>query len=146
MMDMSYEDLPKGRARELRLSDHTHAADVIDLITLEADRDTGCFSAMLCDDQDRGVQPVCVKELSSDAPVEDLAVFLQMVLPLLAKSGGSILMAIGRRGPTRANDEDRECHQRAIELCQSHGVRLLGFHVATSQGVCRLPDPLEQVA
>ena len=75
-----------------------------------------------------------------------MAVFLQMVLPLLAKSGGSILMAIGRPGPARANDEDRACHRRAIELCQAHGVRLLGFHVATSHGVCRLPDPLEQVA
>ena len=146
MADMTFEDLPKGRARELRLTDHTHAADVIDLITFEADRDTGCFTAMLCDDQDRGLQPVCLKELSASTPVDDMVDFLGMVLPLLAQTGGSILMARGRRGPLRANDEDRVMHQRAIELCQEHGVRLLGFHVASSQGVCRLPDPLEHVA
>jgi hypothetical protein len=52
-------------------------------------------------------------------------------------------MARGRPGPLRATDEDRAWHERAIELCRAHGVKLLGFHVATTQGVLRLPDPLD---
>lgn len=145
MTDMSFEDLPTGRSRELDLSDHTYGADLIDLITMEADRRAGCFTMMLCDDRNRGRQPICLNELRHEAPVNDMVNVLSLVLPVLAESGGSILMARGRIGPLRATDEDRVWHQRAIELCREYGVRLLGFHVATPQGVHRLPDPLVAV-
>lgn len=139
---MSFEDLPKGRARELQLTDHTHAADVIDLITLDEDRNLGCFTAMLCDKQDRGLQPLCLNRLGPGTPADEMADLLELVLPLVEQIGGSIVMARGRRGPLRPNDDDRVWHQRADELCRAHGVRLLGFHIATPQGVSRLPDPL----
>ncbi|MDV3220945.1 hypothetical protein [Intrasporangium sp.] len=139
---MSFKDLPSGRARDLCLTDHTHAADVIDLITLEEDRELGCFTAMLCDAQDRGLQPLCLKCLGPGTPVDEMADLLELVLPLVAQIDGSILMARGRSGPMRPNDDDRAWHQRAVEQCRAHGVRLLGFHVATAQGVTRLPDPL----
>lgn len=142
MTVMTFEDLPKGRSRELDLSDPTHAADVIDLITMDEDRERGCFTAMLCDPQDRGRQPICLKELDPRAPLAGVAELLELVLPLLAQTGGSILMARGRPGPLRATDDDRALHQRSIELCRAHDVRLLGFHIATPQGVRRLPDPI----
>lgn len=143
---MTFEDLPKGRSRELDLSDHTHGADVIDLITMDADRELGCFTAMLCDDMDRGRQPICLKELGRGAAPDPMADLLGMVLPLLTQTGGSILMARGRPGRLLATDEDRAWHERAIELCRAHGVKLLGFHVATTHGVLRLPDPLDASA
>ncbi len=142
MAVMSFHDLPQGQARDLDLSDHTHAADVIDLITLIEDRELGCFSAMLCDDHNRGVQPVCLNEIGQGQSAEVMAELLRLVLPLLTQTGGSILLARGRVGPLRATDEDRKWHQRAIDLCREHGVKLLGFHVATPEGVRRLPDPL----
>lgn len=146
MAGMSFEDLPKGRARELRLTDHTHAADVIDLITFEADRDDGCISAMLCDDQDRGVKPFCIKGIPPGTPVTTVTDVLEFLLSILAGTEGSLLLARGRPGPLRPNDEDRVWHQRTIEMCRAHGARLLGFHIATVQGVVRLPDPLVAVA
>lgn len=142
MADMSFQDLPQGQARELDLSDHSHAADVIDLITLVEDRELGCFSAMLCDEDNRGVQPVCLNDVGPGSSAEVMAQLLTLVLPLLTQTGGSILLARGRIGPLRPTDDDRKWHQRAIELCREHGVKLLGFHVATPQGVRRLPDPL----
>jgi hypothetical protein len=142
MAVMSFDDLPKGQSRELDLSDHTHAADVIDLITLVGDRELGCFSAMLCDEHHRGVQPVCLNEIGPGSSAEVMAQLLKLVLPLLAQSGGSILLGRGRIGPLRATDEDRRWHERAIALCREHDVKLLGFHIATPEGVRRLPDPL----
>lgn len=143
MAVMSFEDLTPGRASELDLSDHTHAADVIDLITMDEDRELGCFTAMLCNGENQGRQPLCLKELDAETPAGAMAELLELVLPILVHAGGSILLARGRPGPLRATDEDRAWHQRAIELCREHGVRLLGFHIATPQGVRRLPDPLQ---
>jgi hypothetical protein len=75
-----------------------------------------------------------------------MADLLGLVLPLLTQTDGSILMARGRPGRPRATDEDRAWHERAIEVCRAHGVKLLGFHVATPHGVLRLPDPLDASA
>ncbi|ADU47968.1 hypothetical protein Intca_1453 [Intrasporangium calvum DSM 43043] len=142
MMVMSFKDLPQGGARDLDLSDHTYAADVIDLITLEEDRALGCFSAMLCDSEDHGVQPLCLKCVEPGASPDEMVDLLELVLPLLAQSRGSILLARGRVGALRPTDDDRHWHQRAIEVCRAHGVKLLGFHIATHDGVLRLPEPL----
>jgi hypothetical protein len=139
---MSFEDLPAGRARDLDLSDHTHAADVVDLITLEGDRALGCFSAMLCDSGNRGRQPVCLQGLEPGAAPDAMAELLSMVLPLVAQAQGSVLLARGRPGLNRPTDDDRRWHEQAIRACREHDVRLLGFHVATPNGVVRLPDPL----
>lgn len=143
MVAMTFHDLPSGSARDLDLSDHTHAADVIDLITMEADRHLGCMTAMLCDERNRGVQPVSFNELVPGSAPEAMVRLMDLVLPLLREVDGSILMARGRPGPTLPTDEDRAWHQLAIERCRAEGVRLLGFHVATPDGVERLPDPLE---
>lgn len=142
---MSFKDLPSKDPRELDLSDHTHAADVIDLITLDEDRSVGCFSVVLCDSDNRGLQPICLNELDATSRADAMAELLELVLPIVKGASGSVLMARGRTGPLRATDEDRAWHERAIDLCRVHEVRLLGFHVATPQGVIRLPDPLDAV-
>lgn len=142
---MSFRDLPKGGARELDLADHTHAADVIDLITLEEDRAFGCLSAMLCDRDNRGRQPICLQGLEPGDPPDAMSELLAMMLPLVAQAEGSVLLARGRPGPLRTNDDDRLWHEQAIRACREHGVTLLGFHVATQEGVLRLPDPLPAV-
>lgn len=143
MVVMSFKDLPKGGARELDLSDRAHAANVIDLITLEEDRALGCFSAMLCDGENRGRQPVCLQGLKPGAPPDSMDQLLSMVLPLVAQAEGSVLLGRGRPGMLRPTDDDRLWHEQAIRACRAHGVRLLGFHVATDEGVVRLPDSLE---
>ncbi len=141
MVAMTFEDLPP-RASEIPLTDTRVAGDVIDLIIGEADRANGCVGLMICDDRHRGVQPVVLHDVPHDPEGAGLSALLELVLPLVVKSRGSLLVARGRARGTAADDVDRAWHHAAFDLCRAHGVRLLGFHVATADGVFRLPEPL----
>ena len=142
MTGMTFEDLP-DRANEIPLTDSVVAGDVIDLIIGLADRAGGCLALMICDDEHRGVQPVLVGEVPEDADPSGLVNLLHAVAPMLRESGGSVLVGRGRAHGVRATDADREWHEAAIRTCREVEIRLLGFHVATAEGVLRLPDPLE---
>ena len=138
---MTFEDLPP-RASEIPLTDAVVAGDVVDLLIGEADRANGCVGLMICDERHRGIQPVVVHDVSDDPGADGLVGLLELVLPLVGESRGSLLVARGRPHGSVGDDIDRVWHQAAIDLCGAHGVRLLGFHVATGDGVFRLPDPL----
>jgi hypothetical protein len=141
MERMTFEDLPPD-VSSIPLTDRRIAADVIDLIIGDADRAGGCIGVMLCDAEDRGLTPVVVSEVPADADVGGLCTLLEVVLPLLSEQGGSVLLGRGRPRGTRPCDADRAWHQLSIDRCAAHGVRLLGFYLATRDGIVRLPEPL----
>lgn len=138
---MTFKDLPRG-VKDLPLTDATLQADVIDLVIGDEARASGCIGVMLCDSQDRGIQPVVVSDVPNEADSAGLRQFLDLVLPVLADESGSVLVGRGRGGARRATDSDRQWHQCAIDSCARHGVRLLGFYLATPAGVDQLPGPL----
>lgn len=142
---MSFEDLPPN-ARDVPLTDPTVAADVIDLIVSLRHRASGCVAVMVCDEERRGIQPIVMNDLPHDADIEALTALLDLVLPLVALRRGSVLVARGRPRGRVPNDVDRAWHQQTIDSCRRHGVRLLGFHVATQDGVRALPEPLTQAS
>lgn len=145
MQGMTFQDLPRN-AKNLSLTDRQLAADVIDLIIKESERAAGCIGLMLCDDHDRGIQPVVVNDVPADADLHTFGDLLDMVLPLVAGRGGSILVGRGRHRGRRPSDSDRAWHEVAIRACRRHGVRLLGFYLATADGVFPLPEPLQLVS
>lgn len=138
---MTFEELPPN-AQDLPLTDPRVAADVIDLIISNRDRSEGCVGVMVCDEEHRGILPIVLNDTTDDATVADLATLLDLLLPLVAQRRGSLVIGRGRAHGSRPNDSDREWHQQAIDSCRAHGGRLLGFHLATLDGVVRLPDPL----
>jgi hypothetical protein len=140
MAGMTFEDLPP-RASTIPLTDRRVAADVIDLIIGDTDRATGCVGVMICDDEHRGVQPLVLHDMLDDAEAS-LVQLLGLLLPLVVERKGSVLIGRGRPRGTMADDVDRAWHERAIDLCGQAGVPLLGFYVATSDGVFRMPEPL----
>lgn len=141
MAGMSYHDLPPN-VRELPLTDPVLAADVVDLVLSHEDRRGGCLGLMVCDEADRGIQPIVLTDVPEDADIEALAQLLDMALPPIGRDDGAVLVARGRRRGLTPNDTDRAWHQRVIDGCRVHGVRLLGYHVATPDGVLALPEPL----
>jgi hypothetical protein len=146
MTVMSFTDLPQN-ARHLPLTDRRLAGDVIDLILGLDDRARGAVGMMVCDEHHRGLQPIVLKDIpDADEIVDGLTKLLEIVLPLVVETHGSVLIGRGRPHGSRPDDLDRACHERAIELCAVHRVRLLGFHVATREGVFAMPEPLASVS
>ncbi len=141
MTGMTFEDLPP-RASQIPLTDGRVAADVIDLIISDTDRATGCVGLMICDEEHRGIQPIVLHDVPPDAGATGLADLLGLLLPVVAANGGSVLIGRGRARGTVPNDIDRSWHQLAIDRCADHDVELLGFYLATGDGVVRLPEPL----
>jgi hypothetical protein len=142
---MTFRDLPPD-LRDRSLTDRRLAADVIDLIVGDEDRARGCIGLMLCDGLDRGLQPIVISEVPENASSDGLRQLLELVLPVVAEDGGSVLVGRGRRRGVEPNDLDREWHQAAIDCCATAGVRLIGFHVATGDGIFTLPEPLTAVS
>ncbi|CAN7430657.1 hypothetical protein LJR027_002640 [Terrabacter sp. LjRoot27] len=138
---MTFHDLPP-RASEIPLTNRRVASDVIDLIVGETDRATGCVALVICDAEDRGIQPILLHDVPPDAEASGLAQLLSLLLPLVADNDGSVLIGRGRPRGTGPDDVDRAWHQLAIDRCAVHGVDLLGFYLATRDGVFRLPEPL----
>ncbi|GAA2479642.1 hypothetical protein GCM10009858_16520 [Terrabacter carboxydivorans] len=141
MAGMTFQDLPP-RASEIALTDRRVAADVIDLIISDADRANGSVGVMICDAEHRGIQPVVLHDVPPDAGVSGLAQLLDLLLPLVSESGGSVLIGRGRARGAAPNDLDRAWHEMAIARCAEHEVALLGYYLATTDGVFRLPEPL----
>jgi hypothetical protein len=142
---MSYADLPED-LRSIPLTDNTIQADVIDLILGIDERRGGALGLMLCDELDRGIQPIVLSDLPPEAPAHDFARLLDLLLPMVGEAGGGVLVGRGRRRGLTPCDLDREWHQAAIDACARHGVRLLGFYLASPQGVEGLPTQLSKAS
>ncbi|MDN5794860.1 MAG: hypothetical protein L0H79_03810 [Intrasporangium sp.] len=97
---------------------------------------------MLCDERGRGINPILFADEDEAVDLDGVTRFLRLVLPLVAEIDGAVLLGRGRSRGLHADDTDRAWHQRTIDLCAEHGVRLLGFHVATRDGVFAMPEPL----
>jgi hypothetical protein len=141
MAGMTFKDLPP-RASQIPLTNRRVAADVIDLIIGDADRAIGCVALMICDADDRGIQPILLHDVPPESDASALAQLLALLLPLVADNDGAVLIGRGRPRGSAPDDVDRTWHQVAIDRCAGHGVDLLGFYLATGDGVFRLPEPL----
>ena len=138
---MSYQDLPAD-LRTIPLTDNVIQADVIDLLLDIEERRSGALAVMVCDADDRGVQPIVLSDIPPNAPGVAVRRLLDLILPMVADIHGAILVGRGRRRGLMPTDTDRAWHQATIEACARHRVRLLGFHLASPDGVEALPAPL----
>ena len=138
---MSYHDLPPD-VRSIPLTGTVFQSDVIDLILDLDQRRGGALALMLCDQADRGLQPIVLSDLPPDAPATELRALLDLLLPMVGEDDGAVLIGRGRRRGLAPSDTDRAWHQEALEACQRHGVRLLGFYLASPDGVESMPEPL----
>lgn len=142
---MSYQDLPPD-ARSIPLTDNAIQGDVIDLILDLDERRGGALALMLCDEADRGIQPIVLSDLPPDAPASELRSLLDLLLPIIGEDDGAVLVGRGRRRGLLPTDNDRAWHQETIEACRRHGVRLLGFFLASPDGVEAMPEPVSRAS
>lgn len=147
---MSFDDLPDDwPMRSLR--EEALARDVLDLCVSDRDREGPGIAVLLCGPDGRLQQPVVVSDVTPEQDLaEDCLTLRTLVLhPLECDRcdwhereplAPAVLLAVVR--PVgRLDDTDRAWHQRAIAVCRSAGVDLLGTHLVTAQGVETLPSP-----
>ena len=96
---------------------------------------------MLCDHQDRGLQPVVLTlDVPDDADAEGMRAPWSTRASIYCRGRG---IGTHRQGaPARGltpTDADRAWHQLAITACTAHGVRLLGYFLASADGIAAMP-------
>jgi hypothetical protein len=138
---MSFDDLPEDLG-STPLREPSVQADLVDLILGIEDRRSGAVALMICDERDCGLQPVVVTDIPDDTDAAGMVRLLDLLLPPVREVGGSVLIGRGRRRGLVPTDRDRDWHQAAIRTCARHGVRLLGYHLASPDGVEPLPSPV----
>jgi hypothetical protein len=152
---MSFLDLTPTWT-EHPLTDPGVAADVVDLMVSIGDRQRGTFAVVLCDPDDRYRATVLV-ELPPDferlSPAFDAGELCSTALRPIVTAvqtapGTGIVLALGRPGPPRSPDLDRDWADAGTAICQAAGLRLLGFYVASPDFVYQplVDQPLTHTA
>jgi hypothetical protein len=145
---MGFDNLPAGWADQALSDPHVVIADVLDLFVLDRDRRRGALYALLCDDRDRIEVPVAVDDIGDGGSLEErihvFGVFAQAVA--MNSPGGSMLVAVARRGGLSLTADDHLWRRGAEGACAREGVRLLGVHVVTLDGSRLVPGALGTAA
>lgn len=135
---MKFDELPNDWLHR-PLSDPDLASGVLDLVISESARRAGALCVILCDDEDRPVQPITV-ELSDEPSEQPLPELCTLLAPLAgalaaAEPDGSVLVAIARADGLSITPADLQWQQASVRSFR----RVLGVHVVTSAGSRELP-------
>jgi hypothetical protein len=146
---MSFENLSATWADE-PLTDPDVTADAIDLMVSLGDRRRGIFTILLCDPHDRYLATVAIDLPGTfsvgPSPAQLCGTALRPFIPAVHTAPGTALvLALGRPGPARMIDLDAQWAQAAATICNAVGIRLLGFYVATEDGIYQ-PALIESAA
>ncbi|MEU8223911.1 hypothetical protein [Kribbella sp. NPDC048915] len=153
---MSFEHLASNWA-DHPLTDPEVTADAIDLMVSLGDRRRGTFTVLICDPDDR-YRATVVIELPPDClptahnprpgwtPAQLCEKAMHPIIPAVHTAPGtSLVLALGRPGPRHLPDLDTQWASAAATICRAAGVRLLGFYVASKDGIYR-PDEFVSTA
>lgn len=140
---MSFDQLPPTWP-DHPLTDPTFAANVVDLMVSIGDRHLGTLTVILCHPDNRYRSTVTMKlpRFPAHTPAELCRAVLEPIIPSLQTSPDApVILVLGRRPypPGADTHLDGDCAQVATALCEDAGVRLLGFYVATKDGVRQPP-------
>lgn len=151
---MSFENLP-ATWTDVPLTDPTFTADVVDLMVSLGDRRRGTLAAMICDADARYRATVVIDlpptvELRhptfppadgfpgqlDTVPANLCQTALHPIIPAVRTAPGTALvLALGRPGPTHLPTQDNEWSRAAHTICQAADIHLLGFYIATREGI-----------
>ncbi|WP_350275315.1 hypothetical protein [Kribbella sp. HUAS MG21] len=154
---MSFENLP-ATWTDQPLTDPARTADVVDLMVSLGDRTRGTLTAVICDPDAHYRATVVIDlpptvELRRQAsthtvpsPAELCQTALHPIIPAVRTAPGtSLILALGRPGPAHLPTQDNEWSRAAHTICEAAEINLLGFYIATKQGIHQ-PHPTSTAA
>jgi len=154
---MSFENL-SATWPDRPLTDPAVTADVVDLMVSHGDRRRGTLTVLICAPDDHYLATVTV-ELPADAipaeavppeavpadrsthavgpsPAQLCGTAMHPIIPAVRTAPGTaLILTLGRPGPARLTDLDNQWTQAATTICRAAGIRLLGFYIATKDGI-----------
>jgi len=133
---MTFTDLPDDWP-ERPLTEPQLVADVLDLVVSVRDRRSGALAVLMCDEDDRLVQPVVITDLEPMADEDDRCDALAVITGAM-EGRGSIIVAVARRDGLSITEDDR-VWARAARRAGAGAVRLLGVHLVTATGSREVP-------
>ncbi|WP_427892561.1 hypothetical protein ACQHIV_06620 [Kribbella sp. GL6] len=139
---MSFEQLPSTWPDQ-PLTDPALAANVVDLMVSFGDRARGTLAVLLCG-ADALFRSTVIIELpaSGPTPAELCETALGPIIEAVRTAPGTaIVLALGRSGSGSPTDADDQWATAARDTCTTAGIRLLGFYIATRDGVYEPPIP-----
>lgn len=139
---MTFEDLPPDW-EDRPLTDPRLVADVLDLFVSHRARHEGALVLLLCDGEDRLVQPVEIAEPHTAGDAAERSASLRSLFAMLAdlEPDAGVLAAVARRGGLSVTPDDA-CWAEAIADAAAGFVRLRGVHVVTPDGSRPVPRRL----
>jgi hypothetical protein len=143
---MTFHDLPADWPNR-SVIDPELFLDVVDICVGERDRATGAVYVLLCDAEQRLVQPCAVtggSRVSDTRGVGDeerRGILDPFATALAAQAaGGGLVVVVARPGRATPTEADRRWRRAGQEVCERHGIRLLAAAVATPNGIATLTD------
>ncbi|MEV6267050.1 hypothetical protein AB0L64_07790 [Kribbella sp. NPDC051936] len=149
---MSFENL-SATWPDRPLTDPAVTADVVDLMVSHGDRRRGTLTVLICAPDNHYLATVTV-ELPADAippaavpadrsphpadpsPAQLCGTAMHPIIPAVRTApGAALILALGRPGSARLTDLDNQWSQAATAICRAAGIRLLGFYIATKDGI-----------
>jgi len=137
---VSYKDLPQDWESE-PVRDAGRAADVLDLFVPDQMREQGAIYLLLCDQDDRLLQPCAVETVPEEGADVSRESFFAPFIEVLTRltPAGAVLVALARPEGLSLTSSDREWQAAAYAVCSAASVRLLGVHLLTLHGSRVLP-------
>ncbi len=137
---MSFDDLPQDWPTR-PLTDSRLIADVLDLVVPERSRIGGSLYILLCDENDRLLQPIAIATpdpaAASAMREEGLGALLSGAEDIVP--GGSFIIVLAREDGLSVTEDD-ELWASAAQSARG-AWRLLGIHVITLEGSRPVPLP-----
>lgn len=131
---MTFDDLPHDWDSH-PLTDASLRCDVVDLFVKDADRLRGGLGVLLCDADGMLLQPIMIEGMNAHANEPDIRATLAFLQHLQADGTLTGVLALARPRGSHDDDVARFWARIAADECQQAAIGLLGFYIATPEGV-----------
>lgn len=136
---MRFEDLPDDWAQR-PMTDPDLFEGVVDLVVTERSRAAGTVWLLLCHDDGRLLQPVCIEDFPSGEAGHRLRGTFTTLFRELAEHGvPALVVALGRTGRAELTGRDHELRQVLRDAAAAGALPLLGVAVAVPGEILTFP-------
>lgn len=136
---MRFDELPKDWAQR-PITDPEVFEGVVDLIATDRSRSEGATYLLLCHENGRLMQPVCLPDEPRRVDVGQVLDGVRLLLTEVSRHGvRDVVVVIARPGRLTPTPRDRDLRAAFEGACTTSGVTLQAVAIAAPTGVAVLP-------